>query len=60
MELHTNIAVAARIVGDVEEEKLEQAIDIVCRMHPRGAGSPLMNIAMPGFPGTAFQEPPCV
>lgn len=29
----TNIAVAARIVGDVEEEKLELAIDIVCRMH---------------------------
>jgi NRPS condensation-like uncharacterized protein len=30
----TNIAVAARIVGDAEEEKLKQAIDIVCRMHP--------------------------
>jgi NRPS condensation-like uncharacterized protein len=30
----TNIAVSARIVGDVKEEKLEQAIDMVCRMHP--------------------------
>jgi len=30
----TNISVAARVVGDVDEEKLEQAIDIVCRMHP--------------------------
>lgn len=30
----TNIAVAARIEGDVEEEKLERAIDSVCRKHP--------------------------
>lgn len=30
----TNIAVAARIGGDVEEEKLERAIDAVCRRHP--------------------------
>jgi len=30
----TNIAVAAQVLGDVEEQRLKQAIDIVCSMHP--------------------------
>lgn len=30
----TNIAIAARIIGDVKEKDLEQALDTVCRTHP--------------------------
>jgi NRPS condensation-like uncharacterized protein len=30
----TNIAVAARIIGDVKEKDLERALDAVCRTHP--------------------------
>ncbi|RQW79677.1 MAG: hypothetical protein EHM14_07840 [Methanothrix sp.] len=30
----TNIAVAARITGDIDERNLERALDAVCHMHP--------------------------